>query len=164
MDNTDSIYIIEDLVSGKRITTHIQNLCPFIYDPIRTNPLSRSLDIAATAIDDPLCNSTSDGLDSTSPATAGNRTRPSCMWTSSMITFAPTPWTSSMIRRELQQLGTVQVSDACRQAPGISTRTQDAIPDSQRTQDWFFQVRLVFPLRFIVSETSHTSNLLRVSC
>ena len=69
-----------------------------------------------------------------------------------------------MIRRELQQLGTVQVSDACRQAPGISTRTQDAIPDSQRTQDWFFQVRLVFPLRFIVSETSHTSNLLRVSC
>ena len=30
MDKTDSIYIIEDLVSGKRITTHIHNLCPFI--------------------------------------------------------------------------------------------------------------------------------------
>ena len=32
MDKTDSIYIIEDLVSGKRITTHIHNLRPFIYD------------------------------------------------------------------------------------------------------------------------------------
>ena len=40
MDKTDSIYIIEDLVSGKRITTHIHNLRPFIYDPIRTNPLT----------------------------------------------------------------------------------------------------------------------------
>ena len=37
MDKTDSIYIIEDLVSGKRITTHIHNLRSFIYDPIRTN-------------------------------------------------------------------------------------------------------------------------------
>jgi hypothetical protein len=27
-------------VSGKRITTHIHNLDPFIYDPIRTNPLT----------------------------------------------------------------------------------------------------------------------------
>jgi len=40
MDKTDSIYIIKDLVSGKRITTHIHNLRPFIYDPIRTNPLT----------------------------------------------------------------------------------------------------------------------------
>jgi hypothetical protein len=40
MDKTDSIYTIEDLVSGKRITTHIHNLRPFIYDPIRTNPLT----------------------------------------------------------------------------------------------------------------------------
>ena len=40
MDKTDSIYIIEDLVSGKRITTHLHNLRPFIYDPIRTNPLT----------------------------------------------------------------------------------------------------------------------------
>jgi hypothetical protein len=40
MEKTDSIYIIEDLVSGKRITTHIHNLRPFIYDPIRTNPLT----------------------------------------------------------------------------------------------------------------------------
>ena len=31
MDKTDSIYIIEDLVSGKRNTTHIHNLRPFIY-------------------------------------------------------------------------------------------------------------------------------------
>ena len=40
MEKTDSIYIIEDLVSGKRITTHIHNLRLFIYDPIRTNPLT----------------------------------------------------------------------------------------------------------------------------
>jgi hypothetical protein len=128
IDKTDSIYIIEDLVSGKRITTHIRQA-----DPIRTNPLTVAqineqefivesiLDAAATAIDDPPCNSTSDGLARPSdvelqggmelvhmheglvrfPAvaglvesmdsTAGNRTRPSCMWTSSMITCAPTP-------------------------------------------------------------------------
>ena len=40
MDKTDSIYTIEELVSDKRITTHIHNLRPFIYDPIRTNPLT----------------------------------------------------------------------------------------------------------------------------
>jgi len=40
MDKTDSIYIIEDLVSGKRITTHIHNLRPFNYDPERTSPLT----------------------------------------------------------------------------------------------------------------------------
>jgi len=32
MENTDSIYNIEDLVSGKRITTHIHNLRPFNYE------------------------------------------------------------------------------------------------------------------------------------
>jgi hypothetical protein len=87
LDKTDSIYIIEDLVSGKRITTHIHNLRPFIYDPIRTNPLTvaqhNEQEFIVESIDDPPCNSTSDGLDSTSPATAGNHTRPSCMWTSS---------------------------------------------------------------------------------
>jgi hypothetical protein len=40
MDKTDSIYTIEDLVSGKRISTHIRNHRPSIYDPIRTNPLT----------------------------------------------------------------------------------------------------------------------------
>ena len=39
-DKSDSLYTIEDLVPGKRITTHIHNLRPFIYDPIRTNPLT----------------------------------------------------------------------------------------------------------------------------
>ena len=51
------------------------------------------------------------------------------------------------IRCKFQQLGTLQGPDACRQAPRVSTRTQDAIPDPQRTQvefprlfqrDWFF--------------------------
>jgi hypothetical protein len=40
MEKTDSIYNIEDLVSGKRITTHIHNLRPFNYDPARTSPLT----------------------------------------------------------------------------------------------------------------------------
>ena len=35
-----SIYNIEDLVSGKRITTHIHNLRPFNYDPEHTSPLT----------------------------------------------------------------------------------------------------------------------------
>jgi hypothetical protein len=39
LDKTDSIYTIEDLVSGKRITTQIHNLHPFIYDPIRIDSL-----------------------------------------------------------------------------------------------------------------------------
>ena len=39
MEKTDSIYVIEDLVSGKRTTTHIHNLRPFNYDPAYTSPL-----------------------------------------------------------------------------------------------------------------------------
>jgi len=39
MDKTYSIYTIEDLVNGKRITTHIHNLRPFNYDLERTMPL-----------------------------------------------------------------------------------------------------------------------------
>jgi len=34
-----SIYVIEDLVNGKRTSTHIHNLRPFNYDPARTSPL-----------------------------------------------------------------------------------------------------------------------------
>jgi len=43
MDKTDSIYTIEDLVNGKRITTHIHNLRPFVYDPDHTSPLTVAL-------------------------------------------------------------------------------------------------------------------------
>jgi len=39
MEKTHSIYIIENLVNGKRTTTHIHNLRPFNYDPARTLPL-----------------------------------------------------------------------------------------------------------------------------
>ena len=39
MEKTQSIYIIEDLVNGKRTTTHIHNLRPSNYDPARTIPL-----------------------------------------------------------------------------------------------------------------------------
>jgi len=35
-----SIYIIEDLLRGRRITTHVHNLRPFIYDPVYINPTS----------------------------------------------------------------------------------------------------------------------------
>jgi hypothetical protein len=40
LDRTNSIYTIEDLISGKRTTTHIHNLRPFNYDPDRTSPLT----------------------------------------------------------------------------------------------------------------------------
>jgi hypothetical protein len=39
MEKTDSIYVIEDLVSGKRTTIHIHNLQPFNYDPAYTSSL-----------------------------------------------------------------------------------------------------------------------------
>ena len=40
MEKTDSIYVIEDLVSGKRTTIHIHNLRPFNYNPAYTSPLT----------------------------------------------------------------------------------------------------------------------------
>jgi hypothetical protein len=39
MEKTTSIYTIENLVDGKRSTTHIHNLRQFNYDPARTSPL-----------------------------------------------------------------------------------------------------------------------------
>jgi hypothetical protein len=39
LNRTNSIYTIEDLVSGKRSSTHIHNLRPFNYDPVRTSPM-----------------------------------------------------------------------------------------------------------------------------
>ena len=46
-----------------------------------------------------------------------------------MIIIEDPAWSSLWLRREFQQLGTLQSSDACRQAPRVSTRAQDAIPD-----------------------------------
>jgi hypothetical protein len=43
MEKTDSIYVIEDLVSGNRTTTHIHNLRPFNYNPAYTSPLIQRL-------------------------------------------------------------------------------------------------------------------------
>ena len=40
MEKTDLIYVIEDLVGGKRTTTHIHNLRPFNYDPAYTSSLT----------------------------------------------------------------------------------------------------------------------------
>ena len=40
IERMNSIYTIEDLVNGKRITTHIHNLRHFNYDPDGTSPLS----------------------------------------------------------------------------------------------------------------------------
>ena len=34
-----SIYIIEDLVKGKQIETHVHNLRPFAFNPTQVNPL-----------------------------------------------------------------------------------------------------------------------------
>ena len=33
------IYIIEDLVKGKQIKTHVHNLRPFVFNPTQVNPL-----------------------------------------------------------------------------------------------------------------------------
>jgi hypothetical protein len=40
LEKSHSIYVIEDLVNGKRISTHIHNLRLFNYDPARTSPLA----------------------------------------------------------------------------------------------------------------------------
>ena len=37
-----SIYIIEDLVKGKQIKTHVHNLRPFVFNPTQVNPLGRT--------------------------------------------------------------------------------------------------------------------------
>jgi len=37
MERRESLYIIEDLINGKRIKTHLHNLRPFIYDPAYVN-------------------------------------------------------------------------------------------------------------------------------
>jgi len=39
IERSTSIYTIENLVDGKRSTTHIHNRRPFNYDPARTSPL-----------------------------------------------------------------------------------------------------------------------------
>jgi hypothetical protein len=40
LEKSHSIYVLEDLVNGKRTSTHIHNLRPFNYDPARTSPLA----------------------------------------------------------------------------------------------------------------------------
>ena len=69
------------------------------------------------------------------------------------------PCAMNRLWRKFQQLGTIQDPDACQQAPRVSSRAQDAIPDPQRTQivteyhfkdfpthfsnpDWFFPLKL----------------------
>jgi hypothetical protein len=72
IEKTTSICTIEDLVSGKRITTHIHNLRPFNYDPDRTSPLEVAQQNeqefvveAIIATEDQLWSSRSAGQDST---------------------------------------------------------------------------------------------------
>ena len=36
--SVQSVYIIEDLVLGKQIITHVHNLRPFIFNPAQVNP------------------------------------------------------------------------------------------------------------------------------
>ncbi len=40
IEDRTKVYVIEDLVNGKRTSTHIHNLRPFNYDPARTSPLA----------------------------------------------------------------------------------------------------------------------------
>jgi hypothetical protein len=37
--NRQSMYIIEDLVKGRQIKTHVHNLRPFVFNPTQVNPL-----------------------------------------------------------------------------------------------------------------------------
>ena len=92
MDKTDSIYTIEDLVSDKRITMHIHNLRPLIYDPIRTNPLTVAQHNEQEFIVESILGH------------RGDRNRRS---TRQMV----------RIRRFQQQLGTIQGPHACGQTP-----------------------------------------------
>jgi hypothetical protein len=91
---TQSIYIIEDLVHGKRTTTHIHNLRPFNYDPVRTVPLDvaqhinrnlwlkQSTATVATDTSAPLWNLESVGQVLERHVMVGNLTRPFSMLTS----------------------------------------------------------------------------------
>ena len=40
LNRTNSILRLQGLINGKRTTTHIHNLKPFNYDPVRTSPLT----------------------------------------------------------------------------------------------------------------------------
>ena len=77
-----SIYIIEDLVKGKQIKTHVHNLRPFVFNHTQVNPL----DVAQQNEQAFVVN----GLVTTKARIAGNHTRLSCMWTSFMITYEST--------------------------------------------------------------------------
>ena len=98
MEKVDSIYTIEDLVSGKRIVTHVHNLRPFIYDPDRTSPLSVAQQNEQEFVVEAILGHRGRRnrhstlafrvrwVVSETSMIAGNLTRDSCMSASSMIT------------------------------------------------------------------------------
>jgi hypothetical protein len=89
-----SIYIIEDLVKGKQIKTHVHNLRPFVFNPTQVNPLDVAQQNEQEFLVDGILahrgdhhrRSTMEFLS----RIAGNHTRLSCMWTSFMITYEST--------------------------------------------------------------------------
>ena len=99
IERSTSIYTIENLVDGKRSTTHIHNLRPFHYDPARTSPLlvaqHNEQEFVVESIhghrgDGARWNSRYAGTDSASLAILGNRIRSCSMSISSMNTSGPT--------------------------------------------------------------------------
>ena len=84
LDRTTSIYTIEDLISGKRTTTHIHNFRPFNYDPDRTSPMTVAQQNEQEFVVESIINhsgnrpwsSKSAGLVSMSPVTIGSLIRP----------------------------------------------------------------------------------------
>ena len=109
-----SIYIIEDLVLGKQIKTHVHNLRPFIFSPTRVNPI----DIAQQNEQEFMVRDII--------AHRGDHHRRSSM--------------EFLVRCNSWE-------------PYKVLMHENLFQDFPR----LFQPRLVFPLRFLVSETSHTS-------
>ena len=82
------VYIIEDLIRGKKIKTHIHNLRPFVFILIvsiqlmllnktnKSSSLTRLSDIVVIIIRDPPWSSLFDGVVMMKVPTAGNLTRP----------------------------------------------------------------------------------------
>ena len=78
IEKTTSIYTIENMVDGKRSTTHIHNLRPFNYDPARTSPLMVAQHNEQEFVVASIRGHRGDGQDLESLVTVGSHTRPSC--------------------------------------------------------------------------------------
>ena len=85
LEKSPSIYVIEDLVNGKRTSTHIHNLRPFAQQNEQEFVVESTNGHRGNAIVD-------HGQDSVSHAIVGSHIKLSCMSTSSTIICEPMQW------------------------------------------------------------------------